>query len=197
MFLSLHYVISMLWIHSLDDTKEKGGRKRNFSRNNFFRLAGNSLGENLLQNVHDHKAQCTTTITENKKIFSPSWLYTSITSRSAFLLLKNLNFLGGFDNFCTNFTWKLSTCGLLTFINYFIRFFSRFSNIFCKFSQRKKSRFPVFMSQKLAEINLEGGWNFVGSLWTCAMEADFWYSGRMLETLKKFRFSTIVSATTA
>lgn len=29
---------------------------------------------------------------------------------------------------------------------------------FCNFS-RISSRFPVFMSQKLAEINLEGGWN--------------------------------------
>jgi hypothetical protein len=39
----------------------------------------------------------------------------------------------------------------------FRHFFEAFQMIFAIF-HTKKSRFPVFMSQKLAEINLEGGW---------------------------------------
>jgi hypothetical protein len=43
---------------------------------------------------------------------------------------------------------------ILTIIGHF---FEAFRMIFAIF-HTKKSRFPVFMSQKLAEINLEGGW---------------------------------------
>lgn len=103
--------------------------------NGFFHFSGNSLGENLLQNFHDHKAQYTTTITENKKIFSPSLLYTSIVDVSfPFSIFRCWK--------CRNFSFASTIPSLNSLdvnctasYHYFYAILRQFFDNFCRFLQ--------------------------------------------------------------